>query len=190
MKANTVVLALLVLLSRAPVARAAMEAVAEACPGSTSICVWQRPRLAPPPGWRQADAASARYQANAFVPTGTDFKDAAAVMYAKAVPANGKGDLSEFMAGDLAEFQRQYPGLRIQSGLTAANGDGKPVRLVRLAPSAGSNAQWESLAYDQEGGYVLIFALSARNQAAHAAALPAFEAMLKNYRASGPARTK
>jgi hypothetical protein len=186
MKMLAGVLGVLVSLVQVPDARAAMEAIADACPGTDSICVWHRPKLAPPPGWQPAAVASNRYQANAFVPDGIAFRDAAAVMYAKAVPAQGTAaNLATFMAGDLAEFRRQYPDLRVQTGLAATDGDGRTLKMVRLAPAPGGKAQWQTIAYGQEGSDYLIFTLSARDKAAHDAALPAFEAMLKGYRAAG-----
>lgn len=185
MKTTTVLLAMVVSLAQLPDARASIENTAGTCPGSSSICVWRQPRLPPPPGWHHADIASAHYQANVFVPAVTDFRSAAAVMYAKAVPANGNGDLAAFMAGDLGEFRRQYAGLRIQGGLSATNGDGRTLTMARLAPAPGGNAQWQTIAYDREGSNYLIFTLSARDKASHDAALPAFEAMLKGYRSGG-----
>jgi len=190
-KTTAALLALLVLVAQVPEVRAGMEGVADTCPGTGAICFWHRPKLSPPPGWQPAEAASTRYQASAFVPAGSDFKHAAAVMYAKAMPVTGQTpDLPAFMSGDLAEFRQQYGDLHIQKGLTVTNGDGKTLAVSRLSPGSGSHAQWETVAYDQEGGYYLIFALSARSQAAHDAALPAFELMLKQYRASGPGTGK
>lgn len=185
MKTTTVLLALVVSLAQLPDARASIENTAGTCPGSSSICVWRQPRLSPPAGWHQAPVASAHYQANVFVPAGTDFRSAAAVIYAKSIPSNGKDDLATFMAGDLGEFRRQYAGLRIQSGLTTINGDRRTLATARLAPAPGGNAQWQTIAYDREGGDYLIFTLSARDKASHDAALPAFEAMLKGYRSGG-----
>ncbi len=185
-KTTTALLALAVSLAQLPAARAAFENTAGTCAGSTSICAWRQPRLSPPPGWHHADIASAHYQANVFVPAGTDFRTAAAVLYAKAIPANGRGDLAAFMASDLGEFRRQYAGLGIQSGLTSANGDGRMLPTARLMPAPGGKAQWQTIAYDREGNDYVIFTLSARDKASHDAAFPAFQAMVKSYRAAAP----
>ncbi len=186
-KTTTALLALAVSLAQLPAARAAIENTAGTCAGSSSICAWRQPRLSPPPGWHHADIASAHYQANVFVPTGTNFGTAAAVLYAKAIPANGQGDLAAFIASDLGEFRRQYAGLGIQSGLTTSNGDGRMLSTARLMPAPGGKAQWQTIAYDREGSAFLVFTLSARDKASHDAALPAFQAMLKSYRAAAPA---
>jgi hypothetical protein len=166
--------------------RAALENAVGPCPGSSSACLWKRPLLPPPPGWQRAEQASDHYQASAFVPAGSNFNSAPAVMYAKSVPAEGQA-LADFMADDLADFRRQYPGLHAQRGLTSVDGDGRSLPTIRLSPSAGGKAQWETIAYGQEGGDFLVFALSARDQAAHDAALAAFAQMLRGYHAVAPA---
>jgi hypothetical protein len=186
-KTTTALLALAVSLAQLPTAHAAIENTAGTCAGSTSICAWRQPRLSPPPGWHHADIASAHYQANVFVPADTDFRTAAAVLYAKAIPANGKGDLAEFMTSDLGEFRRQYAGLGIQSGLTSTNGDGRMLPTARLMPAPGGKAQWQTIAYDREGNDYVIFTLSARDKASHDAALSTFQAMVRSYRAAAPA---
>lgn len=185
-KTTTTLLALAVLLTQLPAARAAIENTAGTCAGSSSICAWRQPMLSPPPGWRHADVASAHYQANVFVPAGTDFRGAPAVLYAKSIPADGKGDLAAFMASDLGEFRRRYVGLGIQSGLTSRNGDGRMLPTARLMPASVGNGQWQTIAYDREGNDYVIFTLSARDKASHDSALPAFQAMLKSDRAAAP----
>jgi hypothetical protein len=184
-KTTTVLLALAVSLAQLPAADAAIENTAGTCAGSTSICGWRQPKLSPPPGWRHADIASAHYQANVFVPAGTDFRNAAAVLYAKAIPTNGKGDLATFMASDLGEFRRQFAGLGIQSGLTSASGDGRMLPTARLMPASAGKGQWQTIAYDRDGSDYVIFTLSTRDKASHDAGLAAFQAMLKGYRSGG-----
>jgi hypothetical protein len=185
-KTTSVLLALAVSLAQLPAAHAAIENTAGTCAGSTSICAWRQPKLSPPPGWHHADIASAHYQANVFVPVGTDFRSAAAVLYAKAIPVNGRGDLATFMASDLGEFRRQYSGLGIQSGLTSINGDGRMLSTARLMPASGGKGQWQTIAYDRDGSDFVIFTLSARDKASHDAALPAFQSFLKSYRTAAP----
>jgi hypothetical protein len=141
--------------------------------------------LPPPPGWQRAEQASDHYQASAFVPAGADFNTAAAVMYAKSVSADEQS-LAEFMADDLADFRGHYPGLHVQRGLTSVDGDGRSLATIRLSPSPGGKAQWETIAYGQEGSDFLVFALSARDQASHDAAQSAFAQMLRGYHAIAP----
>jgi hypothetical protein len=168
---------------------AAMEEIADACPGSKSVCIWRRPVVAPPPGWQRAENASTHYQASAFAPVGQDFNAAPAVMYAKAVAASAQAKtLADFMAGDLADFRRQYPDLRVQHSLATRDGDGHGLATVRLSPGPGGNAQWQTIAYGQEGSDYLVFSLSARDQAAHDAALSAFTRMVGGYHAAAAAK--
>jgi hypothetical protein len=106
-------------------------------------------------------------------------------MYAKAVAASPQvRTLSDFMADDLSDFRRQYPGLRVQQGLVTRDGDGHGLATVRLSPAPGGRAQWQTIAYGQEGGDYLVFSLSARDQAAHDAALPAFMRLVGAYHAA------
>jgi hypothetical protein len=110
-------------------------------------------------------------------------------MYAKAVSAPPQvKTLADFMADDLADFRRQYPDLRVQRGLATRDGDGHGLATVRLSPGPGGRAQWQTIAYGQEGGDYLVFSLSARDQAAHDAALPAFTRMVGGYRAMPAAK--
>ena len=184
-----VICAAAVLLGFAGRSHAAMEEVADACPGAKTVCIWHRPVVAAPPGWQRAENASTHYQANAFAPVGTDFTKAAAVMYAKAVAAPPQAKtLADFMADDLADFRRQYPDLRVQGGLATRDGDGRGLATVRLSPAPGGKTQWETIAYGQESGDFLVFALSARDKAAHDAALPAFQRMVAGYRTAAPAK--
>jgi hypothetical protein len=186
---STKTMALVSLLALTAVAgesRAALENAVGPCPGSPSACLWKRPLLPPPAGWQRAEQASDHYRASAFVPAGSNFNSAPAVMYAKSVAAEGQA-LADFMADDLADFRRQYPGLHVQRGLTSVDGDGRSLPTIRLSPAAGGKAQWETIAYGQEGGDFLVFALSARDQASHDAALAAFAQMLRGYHSVAPA---
>ena len=168
---------------------AAMEPIADACPGSKEVCIWHRPVVAAPPGWQRDERASTHYQASAFAPVGQDFSAAPAVMYAKAVAAPPQvKTLEDFMADDLADFRRQYPDLRVQRGLATRDGDGHGLATVRLSPAPGGRAQWQTIADGQEGGDYLVFSLSARDQAAHDAALPAFTRLVGGYRAAPAAK--
>ncbi len=180
-----VVAAVMVLL--APMVKAGTEGIAVICERTDSICFWHRPKLDAPQGWQRDEGASQEVQANVFVPAGATFEAAPAVIYGRAIPREGQvASLSAFVDDDVATFEQHYVSLQVQRGLAIADGDGTSLTAVRLSPVPGSDAQWETVAYAEEGDYYLIFVLSARNKSAHDADLPVFEHLLAGYRAGPP----
>src|SRR6478672_3064642 len=68
-----------------------------------SSCLWQEPVVSAPQGWALKTFASSHYHAKAFAPAGSNFENAPAVMYAKAVSKQGgPATLAGFMAQDIA----------------------------------------------------------------------------------------
>ena len=90
------------------------------------------------------------------------------------------------MSQDIAGFRAKDAKLQVKTGLSYTDGDGRVLNAVQLIPSSGSGAQWQTIAYGQEGAFYLVFALSAGGTLEHDTALPAFKQMLATYRA-GPA---
>lgn len=180
-------LAGLLLMATLPAARAGLEPVLGTCADTGGACLWQEPAVAAPEGWTRKQAASAHYRAAAFAPAGSNFENALAVMYAKAVPKAGQpSTLAAFIAQDVASFRRQYAGLEVKTGLSFADGDGRRLSAVRMSPGKQGKAHWETIAYGEDGDYYLVFALSANGILEHEAALPAFAQMMASYHA-GPA---
>ena len=170
--------------------QAATQPVAGPCNDKGGMCIWREPLVSAPKGWERKQNASDRYRAVVFAPAGSNFGNAGAVIYAKAIPRQGNAPtLAAFMTQDLATFRAQYSKLGVQTGLALTDGDGQRLSAVRLSPMAASKAQWETTAYAQEGEYYLVFVLSARTKAAHDAAAPAFQQMLAGYHAKANARS-
>ena len=166
-------------------AYAALDPVLGTCDGHA--CLWHEPTVRAPQGWAFKDAASTRYHARAFAPAGSNFADATAVMYAKAVPKAGEAaTLAAFMTQDIAGFRAKDAKLQVKPGLTFADGDGRMLKAVQLVPGGGNGGQWQTIAYGEEGAFYLVFALSASGTLEHDTALPAFKQMLATYHA-GPA---
>lgn len=167
-------------------AQAGLEPVLGTC--GASPCLWQEPAVTAPSGWELKDRASRHYHARAFAPVGSNFENANAVMYAKAVAKEGQpATLDAFIAQDIASFRAQNQKLQVKTGLSFADGDGHPLKAVQLLPGTGGG-QWETIAYGEEGGSYLVFALSATGMVEQQAAAPAFEQMLHSYHAgSAPA---
>lgn len=168
-------------------AQAGLEPVVGNC-GPVS-CLWHEPTVRAPQGWSFKEVASTRYHARAFAPAGSNFGNATAVMYAKAVPKQGQpATLAAFMAQDIASYRTKDAKLKVQTGLSYPDGDGRSLRAVQLMPAAGSGVQWETIAYGEEGAFYLVFDLSASGMLERDAAMPAFKQMLTTYHAgSAPA---
>jgi hypothetical protein len=166
-------------------AQAGLEPVLGSC-GATP-CLWHEPTVRAPKGWEFKETASTRYHARAFAPAGSNFANATAVMYAKAIPKEGQpGTLAAFMAQDIASYRAKDAKLQVKTGLSFADGDGRSLRAVQLVPATGSGVQWETIAYGEEGAFYLVFDLSASGVLEHDTAVPAFKQMLATYH-TGPA---
>lgn len=170
-------------------AHAGLEPVVGTC-GATS-CLWHEPTVHAPKGWDFKELASARYHARAFAPAGSNFGNATAVMYAKAVPKEGQPpSLAAFMSQDIASYRAKDDKLQVKTGLSYTDGDGRTLRAVQLVPAVGSGLQWETIAYGEEGAFYLVFALSGAGVVEHDAAVPAFKQMLASYHAGPASATK
>ena len=182
MRAVGMALALVVVLP----AQAGLEPVVGECNGST--CLWHEPTVHAPKGWEFKESASSRYHARAFAPTGSNFANATAVMYAKAVPKEGQpATLAGFISQDVASYQARDAKLKVKTGLAYPDGDGRRLQAVQLVPSTGTGQQWQTIAYGEEGAFYLVFDLSASGVVEHDAAVPAFEQMVASYHVGMPA---
>jgi hypothetical protein len=185
MRAVGMALALAVVLP----AQAGLEPVVGECDGTT--CLWHEPAVHAPKGWEFKEVASSHYHARAFAPAGSNFANATAVMYAKAVPKEGQpATLAGFMAQDIASYRGKDAKLKVTTGLAYPDGDGHPLQAVQIIPGAGSGMQWQTVAYGEEGAFYLVFALSASGIAEHDAAVAAFRQMLASYHIGMPAALK
>ena len=170
-------------------AQAGLEPVLGNC--GAGSCLWHEPTVRAPTGWEFKEAASARYHARAFAPAGSNFGNASAVMYAKAVPKDGQpATLAAFMAQDIASYRAKDARLEVKTGLSFADGDGRLLQAVQLVPAQGSGVQRETIAYGEEGAFYLVFDLSATGLLEHDAAVPAFKQMLATYHAGSARATK
>lgn len=147
------------------------------------ICFWRRPVVDAPPGWLRDEGSSRLYQVNAFAPQGSTFSNADVVIYAKAI-YKGKAatTLADFIEGDRAEYQGEVPKARIVKAPAVVNGDGRALAAYSFAPATGQAGNWERIAYDEEGEYILLFALSARTEDAYRKHLDSFIAFVAHYR--------
>ena len=142
------------------------------------------PRVAPPKGWAHDREHSVAYGLNAMVPEGTTFGDAETVIYAKALyrPREMElRDVDNLIERDRRKASTQDPPRKTASAPALKTGDGRALKTVTYTPVKGE-ANWERVAYGQEGEYFVLFAVSSRTKKGFDAARPAFEAMVRGYR--------
>jgi hypothetical protein len=123
MKRLIVVLSLVLL----PIAsNAEIEKSAATC--SSGLCLYWWPKLPPVQGWHQELGQSQYFGFNALAPNGSTFKDAEAVMYAKASYKPREPEIKslvEFINSDKAEFSSNEPGVLIAEVPALRTADGK-----------------------------------------------------------------
>lgn len=176
---RTVLLLTLLLLTAA--SQAEMEKIVTNC--DTGSCDFWWPVLPHVKGWHHDRDSSYLYSANAQAPDGTTFKDADAVIYAKAIYKSRVPQyttLQSLIDSDLKRFRHAESDLTITPSESVATADGQHLRIFNFVP--GKNGNWERTAYGEEGDFYVLFTLSARHQTNFTAALPAYNEFLIQYR--------
>lgn len=151
------------------------------CPNG--FCLYWWPKLPDIKGWHQELGQSQYFGFNALAPDGFTFKDAAAVMYAKASykPRDPETKtLAAFIENDKVDFIRSDPGIVVAALAPLPTADGKKLSSFTYFPTNGGN--WECVSYGEEGEFYLTFVLSARSKAAYEKAFPSFKAMINAYK--------
>lgn len=160
---------------------AAIEKYATSC--GNSICFHWWPRMLPVQGWHRDEARSFDMNVLLLVPDGSDFSDAAAVIYAKAVykPRVPKlTSLRAFIEQDRQNFMAEKADMAVAEADALVSADGHVWRsLTFFAPHDGS---WERVAYGEESDFYLVFTLSARDKASYERNRAVFEAWIRRYR--------
>jgi hypothetical protein len=134
-------------------------------------------------GWEQDEVASCANSINALVPKGQTFRDAPAVIYAKALykPRTPETkSLEQFIREDIARFKRDFPGIVIEQLASINDGDGQSLPYYSFALQNAGN--WDLVAYGEEGDFYLVFTLSGNSKAARDAARGDFERLVSQYK--------
>jgi len=134
-------------------------------------------------GWVHDENSSRTIGANVLVPVGGTFADAPAVIYAKALARQrmpATKTLAQLIAEDRREFARKVPGVRISEVAPIRDGEGRDLRCLEFVPAA--KGSWERVAYGEEGGFYVIFTVSAQDQATLRKTVPQFEDLVARYR--------
>ncbi len=154
-----------------------------ATPSASGMHLYWWPRVPAVEGWIQDRDASAANSIFALVPTGQSFQDAPTVIYAKAVFKARVPDLtslSAFVEDDKKGTLANAPGTTAVSAKPMTDGDGRG--LVSLVFRPRSDGNWEQVSYLEEGEFYLVFAVSARNEAAFNSARTSYEWLVSHYK--------
>lgn len=154
-----------------------------AIPSQRGMDLFWWPKVNPPSGFFNDEAASRQTAVKMFVPNGFTFSNAETVIYAKATFKQRIPDVKSLQAlidKDLAEFKGRDPNLMVTPGPAMKDGDSKQMMVFSFVPSGQGN--WETVAYSDEGEFYLLFTISSRSKHGHNACLPLFKAMIEGYR--------
>ena len=160
-------------------ASAETEGFAYQCDGA--LCFWRRPIVDAPAGWVKDEQASHYFKFNAIARQGEVFTEADAVMLVQSIyRRNAAPTLAEHMNESRTKYLDQNRSAKVVAGKPVTNADGKRLETLVYAP-AGTEDDWQTIAFDEEGDYYLVFALIARTRAGHDKSLPALVELVRGY---------
>jgi hypothetical protein len=137
------------------------------------------PKLPDIADWHQDQELSMKLAANFLIPDGADPATSEVTIQARGYPRNGDtGSLSQLMDKDQAAAP---PGTQVAKRPDLYDKDSTPFTVVAFAPAAGQAGDWKTVAYSEEGEYLLAFTLDAKSKAAFDKNLPAFTALVQRY---------
>jgi hypothetical protein len=113
-----------------------------------------------------------------FYPVGSSWTESKAVMYVNAAPKSET--LEKFIEGDVAEFRKNAPGLKVTDDETPTLA-GKEKGVVKRFSDDESGSH-EAVAYVEESKVVVMVVLTARTRKEFESALPAFRQLVSSYR--------
>ncbi|WP_139826144.1 hypothetical protein [Derxia lacustris] len=179
--ANRVRPGLLALALLAPAAPLHAELDRLIVPCGAAVCVWDRPRLTPPPGWAVDEEWSPRLQQLVLVPVGSSLAEAPARIVARVVEAEVAPDLERLIGQEQDRALGGSLTLTATRGADLPAGSGPDWPTLTVA-SANADAGRQTLAFGRDGAAWVVLLLDARDAAEHERALPALRALLAGYR--------
>lgn len=137
------------------------------------------PKLPDIADWHQDQELSMKLNANFLVPDGADPTGSDATIQARGYARSGDtGSISQLMERDQAAMP---PGTQAAKRPDLYDKDSTPFTVVAFAPAQGQSGDWKTIAYSEEGEYLLAFTLDARSKAAYDKNLPVFTALVQKY---------
>jgi len=156
------------------------QAGAEMLQFSTPDGVKSWPKLPDIPEWHQDQESSLKLGANSLIPDGVDPASAEVTIQARGFLRVGAGaatSVSQMVESDRAGAPA---GTDVKQLSNVADKDGTPFNLYSFAPANGQGS-WKTIAYSEEGEYLLAFTLSARSKTAYEGNLPVFVTLIQKY---------
>ena len=123
---------------------------------------------------------------NTLIPDGKTFSNAPAIIYANAVYKERydwkqkPSTLASFIDDDKATFRKRHKDIEIDELTPITTADGQTLKTFAFLRPADKN--WDCVAYGEEEGYYLVFALSATSEDAYRSILPVFQDLVSRYK--------
>ena len=162
------------------VAAGLSPASAEMLQFSTPDGVKSWPKLPDISDWHQDQESSLKLEANVLISDGVDPAMAEVTIQARGFARRGNAavtSVSQMVESDRAAAPA---GGEVKQLTDVADKDGTPFNLYSFAPPGGQGS-WKTIAYSEEGDYLLAFTLSARSKAAYESNLPIFVGLIQKY---------
>ncbi|HTV71909.1 MAG TPA: hypothetical protein VMF90_25535 [Rhizobiaceae bacterium] len=161
-------------------ARAEVDKIIRVCDRQEGLCPEFRPRVKAPDGWARDEAASLKYGASIFVPTGDQFGKAEAIIYAEGRYNKDRTELAQWVAAsdrDWAETSGR------NAKITRLPSVNPKVIINRYDNPSLKDQPIEVIAHyadlDKDGNsYVVRLAVSGLNETAVLAAVPLLDTMI------------
>jgi hypothetical protein len=154
------------------------------------LCPYYWPQVDVPDGWFHDREASYQFDFNAIAPLGQTFSHAEAIIYGKAIYKPRQPEtksLLQLMAEDKERFEQKGSGAKVEVADALSTHDGQRALSYKFLPVTGaaaasdSDAQWERVAYLDDGEFYVIFVVSSRTEQGLAGANNAFEKAVASY---------
>jgi hypothetical protein len=178
--------ALAALISGAVPSSAAVEGMAQACPGGR-ICAWFKPALTAPAGWTEDKAASSANKLVVLVPNGTSFAEAPARIYGRAFLNEEGLSVEDRVRVSNERWRAASPGASSErvADVARLNGSGS-FQVYRYRNPARPQQPAEYTAFgedrDEQGRrYGVLIVLTATSEASLRGHEKAFQDVLRNF---------
>jgi hypothetical protein len=150
-------------------------------PSIQGIRTYQRPKLLPPSGWVENDAAGQEIRGVFFVMAGKNPSNSEVTIYALAVQKENPSQvISSFVEDDITNFKNNSDKGSVSKIDSLRTASGKLPSYSFMYKNEG---HWyiQTVAYGEEGKYFLSFVLTAKSKPAHDRTFPVFKQLLSTY---------
>jgi hypothetical protein len=143
---------------------AEVENIATPDPECNCIRFWHRPKVVAPTGWTIDDEAGTYHQIAALAPGNASFDDSQVVMYARAIRKSDQHKNLRSFVQAAADTQRKANATnKIINRGTLKRSDKTEFVLVEVTPKPSQQANFDYIAYGEEGEFWIAYVLSAQD---------------------------